>query len=107
MRPSHLHLMVQAPGYHKLVTALYTEGDDFLASDAVFGVRKSLVLVSSFATLGQSDADIIYLQKYQDVNDDAEARRRGFPKGGSFKFLRFDIVLATEREYKAARARST
>jgi hypothetical protein len=44
-------------------------------------------------------------QQYQDVTDDAEARRRGFPKGGGFKLLQFDIVLATEEESKAARAR--
>jgi protocatechuate 3,4-dioxygenase beta subunit len=46
MRPNHLHLMIEAPGYHKLTTALYPEGDQFLASDAVFGVKKSLVVVS-------------------------------------------------------------
>jgi hypothetical protein len=37
------------------------------------------------------------------VKDDAEARRRGFPKGGSFKLLQFDIVLASE-EGKATQA---
>ena len=45
MRPSHLHMMVVAPGYHKLITALYPEGCDYLTSDAVFGVKKSLVVV--------------------------------------------------------------
>jgi hypothetical protein len=38
------------------------------------------------------------------VDDDAEARKRGFPKGGSFKLLQFDIVLTTEEEWEAARA---
>lgn len=47
MRPNHLHLMVEAPGYHKLTTALYPEGDRYLASDTVFGVKKSLVVVNS------------------------------------------------------------
>lgn len=37
--------MVEAPGYHRLVTALYVEGDEWLASDAVFGVKKSLIVV--------------------------------------------------------------
>ena len=46
MRPNHLHLMVEAPGHQKLVTSLYPEGDEWLASDAVFGVKKSLVVVS-------------------------------------------------------------
>jgi hypothetical protein len=38
--------MIQAPGYHKLITAIYPEGDVLLASDPVFGVKKSLVVVS-------------------------------------------------------------
>ena len=48
MRPNHIHLMFEAPGYRKLTTALYPEGDEFIASDAVFGVKKSLVVVSVF-----------------------------------------------------------
>lgn len=35
----------QAEGYHKLVTALYMDGDKYLTSDTVFGVKKSLVVV--------------------------------------------------------------
>ena len=38
--------MIEAPGYTKLVTAFYPEGDEWLESDAVFGVKKSLVVVS-------------------------------------------------------------
>jgi protocatechuate 3,4-dioxygenase beta subunit len=26
-RPMHLHVMMNAPGFHKLTTALYPEGD--------------------------------------------------------------------------------
>ena len=39
-------MMIEAPGFRKLVTSLYPEGDEFLSSDAVFGVKKSLVVVS-------------------------------------------------------------
>ena len=46
MRPNHLHLMIEAPGYRKLTTAFYPEGDVYLESDAVFGVKKSLLVVS-------------------------------------------------------------
>ena len=40
-------MVVVAPGYHKLITALYPEPEsyDYLTSDAVFGVKKSLVVV--------------------------------------------------------------
>jgi protocatechuate 3,4-dioxygenase beta subunit len=43
-RPAHLHFIVSAPGYKPVVTQLFTEGDDYLESDAVFGVKQSLVV---------------------------------------------------------------
>ena len=42
-RPAHLHFMIQAPGYETLVTHVFRKGDQYLDSDAVFGVRESLV----------------------------------------------------------------
>jgi hydroxyquinol 1,2-dioxygenase len=44
MRASHLHLMVEAEGYRTLVTHVFPRGDDYLDSDAVFGVRESLIV---------------------------------------------------------------
>ena len=32
-------MMISAPGFRKLTTALFPEGDIYLASDPVFGVR--------------------------------------------------------------------
>ena len=42
-RPAHLHFMIEAPGFEKLVTHVFRGGDPYLESDAVFGVRSSLV----------------------------------------------------------------
>jgi len=42
-RPAHLHFMITAPGYERLVTHVFREGDRYLDSDAVFGVRSSLI----------------------------------------------------------------
>lgn len=42
-RPAHLHFMIQAEGYETLVTHVFRDGDPYLDSDAVFGVRQSLV----------------------------------------------------------------
>ncbi|RFU49105.1 intradiol ring-cleavage dioxygenase [Paraburkholderia sp. DHOC27] len=42
-RPAHLHFMITAPGYEKLVTHIFRDGDQYLDSDAVFGVRTSLI----------------------------------------------------------------
>jgi catechol 1,2-dioxygenase len=43
-RPAHIHFIVSAQGYQPLVTQLFTEGDEYLQSDAVFGVKDSLVV---------------------------------------------------------------
>ncbi|MCW5611864.1 MAG: hydroxyquinol 1,2-dioxygenase [Rubrivivax sp.] len=42
-RPAHLHVAVDAPGYRRLLTQVFRGGDRWLDSDAVFGVRASLV----------------------------------------------------------------
>lgn len=42
-RPAHIHFIVSAPGHEPVVTQLFTRGDPYLESDAVFGVKPSLV----------------------------------------------------------------
>jgi protocatechuate 3,4-dioxygenase beta subunit len=44
MRPAHFHVIASAEGYRTIVTELYTDDDPYLASDAVFGVKPSLVV---------------------------------------------------------------
>lgn len=43
MRPAHVHFMITAPGYHPLITHVFAEGDPYLDTDAVFGVKSSLI----------------------------------------------------------------
>ncbi|MEV5845408.1 dioxygenase [Streptomyces sp. NPDC051985] len=43
MRASHLHFKAIAPGLRTLVTHIFVDGDELLPSDAVFGVKQSLV----------------------------------------------------------------
>lgn len=42
-RPAHLHFMLVAPGYEKLITHVFRDHDRYLDSDAVFGVRSTLI----------------------------------------------------------------
>jgi hydroxyquinol 1,2-dioxygenase len=43
MRPAHIHFMVTAPGYARLITHIFAAGDEYLRNDAVFGVKDSLI----------------------------------------------------------------
>ncbi len=42
-RPAHVHFMISSPGYETLVTHVFAAGDEYLDSDAVFGVKNSLI----------------------------------------------------------------
>lgn len=75
MRPAHLHFMVEKVHTRRLVTHIFVKGDELLDSDAVFGVKESLVL-------------------------DFEQQRAGTPTpdgrvvDGTWSKVTFDIVLA-------------
>ena len=43
-RPGHIHLAVSAPGHAPVITHIFDRASDYLDSDAVFGVRPSLVV---------------------------------------------------------------
>ena len=43
MRPAHVHFLVAAPGYEPLVTHVFIDGDKYLDSDVVFGVKDELI----------------------------------------------------------------
>jgi catechol 1,2-dioxygenase len=42
-RPAHIHFIISAVGYEPVTTHIFAEGDPYLDSDAVFGVKTSLV----------------------------------------------------------------
>jgi hydroxyquinol 1,2-dioxygenase len=44
MRPPHLHFVITAPGFRPLVTHLFAKGGKYLDSDAVFGVKRELIV---------------------------------------------------------------
>jgi hydroxyquinol 1,2-dioxygenase len=42
-RPGHIHMIVSAPGHLPVTTHLFVAGSEYLDSDAVFGMKESLV----------------------------------------------------------------
>ncbi|KAF8270418.1 hypothetical protein EI94DRAFT_767601 [Lactarius quietus] len=63
-----------------------SHGDIYLSSDPVFGAKKSLVV------------------KLAEIDDEAEARKRGFPNGSKFKLLSYDFTLLSDAEALAGGA---
>lgn len=43
-RPAHVHFMIQADGYEKLITHIFCKDSDYLDSDTVFGVKEELIV---------------------------------------------------------------
>jgi catechol 1,2-dioxygenase len=72
-RPTHLHYIVTAPGYRTVTTQVFPSGSPYLDSDAVFGVKDSLV------------------RDVPEVDDAARAAEIGLPN--PFRTLTFDITL--------------
>ncbi|WP_286794040.1 intradiol ring-cleavage dioxygenase [Microbacterium sp. UBA3394] len=73
-RASHLHFMVTAPGYRRLVTHIFVEGDPQLADDSVFGVKESLIKTFTHHPAGTTAPD-------------------GTSPDAQWASVRFDIVL--------------
>jgi len=43
-RPAHIHFVVEAPGYHRIVTHLFRRGDRYIDNDVVYGVKEPLIV---------------------------------------------------------------
>jgi hydroxyquinol 1,2-dioxygenase len=52
-RPAHIHFMIAAKGYETLITHVFDAESPYLDSDAVFGVKESLI--AHFSRDGQSE----------------------------------------------------
>jgi hydroxyquinol 1,2-dioxygenase len=58
MRPAHIHFRIAADGYETLTTHVFAAGDPYLDTDAVFGVKESLV--APFARSGDGPSSVDY-----------------------------------------------
>lgn len=62
-RPAHMHFLVHAPGFETVTTHTFVAGDRYLESDAVFGVKNSLIVpferVAGGETIWRSRFDFV------------------------------------------------
>jgi catechol 1,2-dioxygenase len=72
-RPAHIHFIVEAAGHRPLTTHIFVAGSEYIESDTVFAVKKSLV------------AD------FDEVTDEAEAARWDIK--APFRRADFEIVM--------------
>jgi hydroxyquinol 1,2-dioxygenase len=54
MRPAHIHFLVEAPGYHRIITHIFQAGDPYIESDVVFGVKAPLIVKFEKRTGGRA-----------------------------------------------------
>lgn len=76
-RPAHLHFILKADGFETLTTHIFDPHDPYINSDAVFGVKESL------------------LAEFKRVDDAARAHELEFP--GWFWEVEYDFVLAPSK----------
>jgi catechol 1,2-dioxygenase len=62
-RPAHMHFIVSAPGYRKIVTHTFVNDDQWLESDAVFGVKETLI--TDFVK--SAEGDVEWISRYDFV----------------------------------------
>jgi len=84
MRPSHMHFMFEKPGYDHLITAIYLRDDPYETSDAVFGVKDSLLV---------------------DVKEVDEKMATRYSVEVGTKLLTYDFVLVTDAEAEELRGK--
>ena len=72
-RPAHLHFIVAAPGYRPVTTHVFVADSPYLDSDAVFGVKESLI------------------RDVPEADDPARAAEVGL--ANPFRTLTFDLTL--------------
>ena len=75
-RPAHLHFIVSKDGFDTLITHIFDPEDPYIDSDAVFGVKKSLIA------------------EFNKVDDPARSSDVGFD--GPYWDVEFDFVLAAK-----------
>lgn len=76
-RPAHMHFMFEKSGYDHLITALYLRGDPYETSDAVFGVKDSLVI---------------------DIGEVSEELGKKYDVKPGTKLMQYDFVLVSDKD---------
>ncbi len=69
-RPGHIHMMVYAPGHVKLTTHLFVANSPYIESDAVFGVRPSLIVDFEPHAAGQAPDGRVMNQSFWSAHYD-------------------------------------
>ncbi|HXC58086.1 MAG TPA: intradiol ring-cleavage dioxygenase [Steroidobacteraceae bacterium] len=77
MRPGHIHMIVSAPGHHPITTHLFAAGSQYIDSDAVFGVKESLVTAFEKHPAGKAPDGTGIDVPYYTVNFDFRLRKAG------------------------------
>jgi hydroxyquinol 1,2-dioxygenase len=80
MRPAHVHFEVKAPGHNSVVTHLFRNGDPYIETDVVYGVKKELIVdferkPAGRSPMGENVATPFNVVRYDFVLLEAQAEK--------------------------------
>ncbi|KPA21294.1 Hydroxyquinol 1,2-dioxygenase [Shimia sp. SK013] len=81
-RPAHFHYLITLDGYQKLTTHIFDPDDKYIHSDAVFGVKESL------------------MAEFKRIDDPAKVKEHGF--SDVYYDVEYDFVLAQSTDKETA-----
>ena len=76
-RPAHLHYILKAEGFETLVTHIFDPDDPYIRSDAVFGVKESLLAEFKRTDDPERAASLGFASPFWDVEHDFVLARSG------------------------------
>lgn len=76
-RPAHLHYIIKADGFEALTTHIFDPEDPYIHSDAVFGVKKSLLAEFKRVADPKRASELEFAGPFWDVEHDFVLARKG------------------------------
>lgn len=76
-RPAHIHFIVAAEGYAPIATHVFVAGDPYIESDAVFGVKPSLIVDFVEHPAGKAPDGSVSARPFCDIKFDFALRAAG------------------------------
>jgi hydroxyquinol 1,2-dioxygenase len=83
MRPAHIHFAVSAPGHQGVVTHLFQEGDEYIETDVVYGVKEPLIVKFTKKSGGKTPTGEVLNEPFYEVHYDFVLQKEAAAKAAA------------------------